>query len=217
VTVIVLAKAPVPGRVKTRLCPPCNPEEAAQLAEAALVDTLTAVAATPFDRRVLVLDGVPGAWFPAGFDVIPQRGDGLDERLAYAFADVGTGGLLTGMDTPQLTPARLTASLRALHSPDVDAVLGPSADGGWWALGLRAPDPAVFLGVPMSTGHTGAAQRARLHALALRTAGLPIVRDVDDFEDALAVARAAPDTRFATTLRSMLVRLRARNEVVTAR
>ena len=216
-TVIVLAKAPVPGRVKTRLCPPCDPEQAAELAEAALVDTLRAVAATRCERRVLVLDGAPGPWLPAGFEVLPQLGNGLDERLAHAFTDTGTGGVLIGMDTPQLTPARLTATLRALDAADVDAVLGPAVDGGWWALGLRTPDPAVFLGVPMSTPHTGDAQRARLHELRLRTAALPTLRDVDDLDDALAVARTAPDSRFAATLQSMLPRLGSPDDALVAR
>ncbi|HYV60029.1 MAG TPA: TIGR04282 family arsenosugar biosynthesis glycosyltransferase [Acidimicrobiia bacterium] len=208
-TVIVIAKSPAPGRVKTRLCPPCDPEQAARLAEASLVDTLLAVAATPCTRRVLVLAGTPGPWLPAGFEVIPQRGDALDERLAHAFADVGAGGVLIGMDTPQVTPALLTASLCALESPGVDAVLGPSLDGGWWAIGLRAPDPAVFLGVPMSTDRTGAAQHSRLRALGLRAAPLPRLRDVDEFDDALAVASDAPDSRFAATLRPIAASLDA--------
>jgi len=216
VTVMVLAKAPVPGRVKTRLCPPCDPEQAAELAEAALVDTLRIVAATRCDRRVLVLDGAPGPWVPPGFEVFPQRGNGLDERLAHAFTDTGSGGLLIGMDTPQLAPPRLAAALRALGAPRVEAVLGPSVDGGWWGLGLRAPDPAVFLGVPMSTPYTGDAQRARLRDLHLRAVALPSFRDVDDFDDALAVARTAPGTRFAATLRSMVPRLGALDGALAA-
>jgi uncharacterized protein len=216
VTIIVLAKAPVPGRAKTRLCPPCDPEQAARLAEAALVDTLTAVAATPGRRRVLALDGTPGPWLPAGFEVIPQRGDGLDERLAYAFSDVGAGGVLVGMDTPQVTPARLGTSLVALREPSVDAVLGPCVDGGWWGIGLRAPDPSVFLGVPMSTPSTHDEQRSRLHALGLRTRALPMLRDVDDIDDAVTVARAAPRTRFAKTLRAMLPRLDLRDTALAA-
>lgn len=214
---MVLAKAPVPGRVKTRLCPPCDAEQAARLAEAALVDTLRAVAATQCDRRVLVLDGAPGPWLPAGFEVVPQRGDGLDERLAHAYTDVGAGGLLIGMDTPQVTPVRLTASLHALGAPGVDAVLGIAVDGGWWGIGLRAPDPSVFLGVPMSTPQTGAAQRVRMEQLRLRTGALPIMRDVDEFADAVAVARTAPCSRFAVTLRPMLHRLRARDDARATR
>lgn len=85
-TLLVIAKEPRPGRVKTRLTPPFTPEEAAGLAEASLADTLHAVAATPATRRVLVLDGAPGPWLPPGFDVVAQCAGGLDERLAEAFA-----------------------------------------------------------------------------------------------------------------------------------
>jgi len=216
-TVVVLAKAPVPGRVKTRLCPPCDHQQAAELAEAALVDTLTAVSATPCRRRVLALDGTPGPWLPAGLEVLTQRGDGLADRLANAFADLGEGGLLIGMDTPQVTPAQLTASLRALHSPGVEAVLGPAVDGGWWSIGLRTPDASVFRGVPMSAPSTGAAQHARLQGLGLRTVRLPSLRDVDDFDDAVAVARDAGDTRFADTLRALLPKLQARHAALAAR
>jgi uncharacterized protein len=216
VTVIVLAKSPVPGRVKTRLCPPCTPEEAARLAEAALSDTLHVVAATPCTRRVLVLDGAPGAWLPEGFEVLPQRGDGLDERLAHAFADVGTGGVLIGMDTPQLTPAHVTVALRALHGRDADAVLGQAVDGGWWGIGLPTPDPVAFLGVPMSTDETGAAQLRQLRALGLRVSLLPRLHDVDHFEDALAVARHSPDGEFASTVRRMLATREPREVAVAA-
>ncbi|MEO8424921.1 MAG: glycosyltransferase, partial [Actinomycetota bacterium] len=90
---LVIAKAPVLGRSKTRLCPPCSPEDAARIAEAALADTLDAVAHTSASERVLVLDGDPGGWLPDGFRVIPQRGDGLDERLAAAFEDAGAPAL----------------------------------------------------------------------------------------------------------------------------
>jgi rSAM/selenodomain-associated transferase 1 len=216
VTVVVLAKTPVAGRVKTRLCPPCDAAQAAHLAEAALVDTLRVVAATPCRRRVVALDGAPGRWLPAGFEVVRQRGDGLAERLGHAFADVGDAAFLIGMDTPQLTPARLTASLRALHAGPVDAVLGPAVDGGWWGIGLRVPDPAVFAGVPMSTTTTYAAQRARLHDLGLQTRPLPVLRDIDDIDDAVAIARAAPHTRFADTLRPMLPQLRGREAALAA-
>ncbi|NEA82606.1 glycosyltransferase, partial [Actinospica acidiphila] len=77
VTLLVIAKEPRPGRVKTRLTPPFTPEEAAALAEAALADTLDAVARTPARRRVLVLDGSPGPWLPAGVEVVPQCAGGL--------------------------------------------------------------------------------------------------------------------------------------------
>ena len=80
-TLLVIAKQPVPGRVKTRLVPPCTHEQAAALAEAALADTLDTVLMLPARRRVLVLDGRPGPWLPPGFDIVPQCGGPLDERL----------------------------------------------------------------------------------------------------------------------------------------
>jgi uncharacterized protein len=197
-TLLVIAKEPVPGRVKTRLVPPCTPRQAAALAEAALADTLHAVLAAPARRRVLVLDGAPGPWLPPGFDVMPQCGGGLDERLAGAFAAVAGPALLIGMDTPQLTPGLLAVDWEA-----ADAWFGPAADGGFWALGLRAPDADLVRGVPMSTADTGAVQRARLQAAGLHVAELPRLRDVDTAADAVAVARQAPRSRFAARAREL--------------
>jgi uncharacterized protein len=197
-TLLVIAKQPVPGRVKTRLVPPCTYEQAAALAEAALADTLHAVRSAPAARRVLVLDGEPGPWLPPGFDVVPQCGGPLDERLAAAFAGADGPALLIGMDTPQVTPALLTVDWQA-----ADAFFGPAADGGFWALGLRTPDPALLRGVPMSTSVTGAVQRARLVAAGLRVADLPELRDVDTAADALAAARRAPRTGFAARTREL--------------
>jgi uncharacterized protein len=197
-TLLVIVKQPRPGRVKTRLVPPCTPEQAAALAEAALADTLHAVLAAPARRRVLVLDGEPGPWLPPGFDIASQCGGGLDERLAGAFAAADGPALLIGMDTPQLTPSLLTIDWEV-----ADAWFGPAADGGFWALGLRVPDPAQVRGVPMSAASTGARQRARLHAAGLRVADLPRLRDVDTAEDAVAVARQVPRSRFAAQMREL--------------
>lgn len=194
-TLLVIAKEPRPGRVKTRLTPPFSPEQAAALAEASLADTLDAVAAAPATRRVLVLDGDPGPWVPPGFDVLPQCAGGLDARLADAFGHCSGPALLIGMDTPQVTPALLTVDLA-----DLDACFGPAEDGGFWALGLADPDPALLRGVPMSTPETGAIQRRRLVAAGLRVGDLPRLRDVDTAEDAAAVAALVPHGRFAALL-----------------
>ena len=201
-TLLVIAKSPAPGRVKTRLTPPCTPEQAAQLAGAALSDTLAAASRTRrAARRVLVLDGAPGAWLPRDIEVVPQRGDGLAARLAAAFQAAGGPAFLVGMDTPQVTPELLDAGLRALEH--ADATFGAALDGGYWGIGLRRGDPAVFRGVPMSEPQTGRAQRTRLAELGLRTTDLPPLRDVDTIADAHAVAAAAPHTRFATTLMAL--------------
>jgi uncharacterized protein len=203
VTLIVISKAPVPGRSKTRLCPPCDPAEAARLAEAALCDTLAAVAHTPATRRLLALDGEPGAWFPPGFELHPQSGNGLGERLGDALGLARGPALVVGMDTPQLTAGLLIAAGRRLLEPGADAVLGPAVDGGYWAIGLKRPDRRVFEGVPMSTPYTARAQLLRLLALGLRTASLPALRDVDTIDDARRVAREAPATRFARAVREL--------------
>jgi glycosyltransferase A (GT-A) superfamily protein (DUF2064 family) len=195
-TLLVMAKAPVPGRVKTRLCPAFTPEQAADLALAALLDTCAAVLATPAAHRVLVLDGEPGPWLPAGLEVRPQEGDGLDDRIANALAAVTGPVLLIGMDTPQVTPRQLTVSWS-----DRDAWFGPAADGGFWALGLREADPALVRGVPMSRDDTGTVQLRRLSDAGLRVGALPELRDVDTDRDAALVAATAPDGRFAATYR----------------
>jgi uncharacterized protein len=204
-TVIVIAKAPVPGRCKTRLSPPCTPEEAADLATAALRDTLEAIAESRALRKVVALDGEAGDWLPPGFEVIPQRGRGLDERLAAAFVDVESPALLIGMDTPQLTAALLNDALAALEYSD--AALGLTFDGGFWAVGLKKPLATAFLGVPMSTTETGSAQLQRLEALGLRVASLPKMRDVDYISDATEVAMRAPGGHFASTFRGLCLDL----------
>lgn len=200
----MIAKAPAPGRSKTRLCPPCTPEQAATLAEAALRDTLVAVAACPARRRLLALDGEPGSWLPSGFQLLEQRGNGLGERLAHALAAAGGPALVVGMDTPQLTPGLLQHAAAALSADDVDAVLGPALDGGYWTIGLKRPDAQVFSGVPMSVLDTRRAQCRRLDELGLRWKELAPVRDVDTFADARVVAQIDPRTRFAATLQALL-------------
>lgn len=199
-TILVIAKEPVPGRVKTRLTPPFSPHEAALLAEAALTDTLRAVLAMPAHRRVLVLDGRAGPWLPNGIEVVPQCSGGLDERLAAAFAECTGPALLIGMDTPQVTADLLAPALADDAWQHCDAWFGPAADGGFWALGLADPRPRLLRGIPMSTAETGALQRARLTAAGLTVRDLAELIDVDTAADALQVADAAPHGRFAATL-----------------
>jgi rSAM/selenodomain-associated transferase 1 len=194
---LVLAKEPVAGRVKTRLCPPCTPAEAAAIAEALLADTLAAACGSGADRVVVALDGRPGGWCPAGVEVVDQgRGD-LAQRLTRAWSFVVGPAVQIGMDTPQLTPAVLESAMATLVSASVDAVLGPAEDGGWWAIGLRRPHPLAFAGIPTSRADTGARQAARLAVLGLRTRSLATRRDVDTWADALTVAATCPTTRFA--------------------
>jgi glycosyltransferase A (GT-A) superfamily protein (DUF2064 family) len=211
VHVLVMAKAPVAGLVKTRLCPPLSPDEAADVAAAALADTLAAVAECRADRKIIALDGQPGPWLPEGFDVIPQVGRGLGPRLANAWAgtaaSTGGWGIQIGMDTPQVTASELDDLLALLDSPPTDrqeraAVLGPASDGGWWVIGLPGIDPRrVFSGVEMSTPYTGDAQLRRLRALGLDVSVVQEHRDVDAVADLAAVAEAHPHLRTAAAWR----------------
>jgi uncharacterized protein len=205
--IVVIAKEPVPGRVKTRLTPPYTPAEAAELAEAALADTLAAVASAGVARRVLALAGSPGRWLPPGFDVIGQRGGGLDERIALALADVRATCpaplVLIGMDTPQVTPALLAQAAEPLVSGAADATFGLAEDGGFWLLGLREIEPALVLGVPMSRSDTGPRQLARLHDAGLRVRLLPELADVDTADEARRIAAQTPGSAFATCVQAL--------------
>lgn len=194
---VVIAKEPVPGRVKTRLCPPCTPEQAAMIAHAALEDTLDVGSQTPAARRVLLIDGR----YPrkAGWSMTQQRGEGLAQRLANGFGDTALAGvptMLIGMDTPQVTPRLLAAVAGRLS--DADGVLCPADDGGWWALALRDPTTATVLtGVPMSRPDTGEVTLAAFTAAGVRMRTGPTLRDVDTMNDAYAVAAQRPAGRFA--------------------
>ena len=213
--VIVLAKAPIPGRVKTRLCPPATPRRAADIAAAALLDTLDRAAAVPGVRVVLALDGeLRGAARHAQLrralrrvTTLPQRGTDLGGRIAAAHADTaallpGRPTLQLGMDTPQVEPAQLAAALAALSDVDgPDAVLGPATDGGWWLLGLRAPRHAGLLtDVPTSAPDTGERTLAALRGAGLRVRRLPELTDVDTAADARLVSARIPGSRFAAAV-----------------
>jgi glycosyltransferase A (GT-A) superfamily protein (DUF2064 family) len=215
VTVLVVAKAPEPGRAKTRLAATVGDRVAADIAAAALLDTLDAVAAAPVAARVVAFTGDLDAAAGAAdiqrslksFNVIPQRGDGFADRLANAHADSGSGFgglpvLQIGMDTPQVTGALLTDCARRLL--DAPAVLGLAYDGGWWALGVGTPTMAECLRtVPMSQPDTG-----ELTLKALRDNGIGVIRvqrlaDIDVVDDVAAVREACgPASRFARVTRA---------------
>ncbi|RBY76192.1 glycosyltransferase [Blastococcus sp. TF02-09] len=214
--VLVITKAPVPGRSKTRLSPPCSPEQAAGIAAAAVGDTLDAVRAAPVSRRVVALDGAPGGLDLDGFTVVPQVEGDLGTRLAAAFADAtartAPPTLLIGMDTPQVTAELLARCAERLEfgGPGT-AVLGTAPDGGWWALGLHAADDAAVLAdVPMSRDDTAVRTREALEALGLLVLDLPELTDIDHFPDALAVAaQCPPDSRTARVVASVAAAMEA--------
>ena len=135
----MIAKTPAAGHAKTRLSPPLSPDQAAELAEAALCDTLEAVLQTSATRRVLVLDGPAGDWVPPGIEVIAQRPVGFAERLAGAFEDVGGTAFLIGMDTPQVTSRLLDSAPQALARLPT-TLYSASLTMVGIGIGLRRPD-----------------------------------------------------------------------------
>jgi uncharacterized protein len=200
--VVIVAKECLPGRVKTRLARTIGDVAAAEVAAASLQDTIAAVRAMPATRRVLLFDGSVLPDGIEGFSVQQQVSGGLDERLAAMFDSMTEPTLLVGMDTPQLAVGDVAPAFRP--GWDVDAWFGPASDGGFWGLWLRSPDGDLIRGVPMSQDDTGAVQLARLRAAGLVVDVLGELNDVDDIDDALAVAELVPDSRFATTLRAVL-------------
>jgi uncharacterized protein len=204
---VIMAKSPVAGVVKTRLCPPLLPEEAARLAAASIEDTTRAGLASSASRCVLALAGPVGAWVPPGVVVMGQGSGDLGARLGRAMADAWAAApvpmLVVGMDTPQLTPTLLDAVAETMLGAGSDVVLGPAHDGGYWAVGSRQPVPGLFATVPMSTDETYERQCRRVRSLGLRVRSVAAVRDVDDFADAVVVAGDAPGTRFARELRAL--------------
>ena len=202
--VLLVAKAPVVGRVKTRLGAAVGAEAAAVLAAAALLDTLDACREACPERHLSLAgdlrDAVEGeaiAAALAGWTVTPQRGDTFAERLVRAHLDAGPGGIVQiGMDTPHVTAADLTAVADGLA--DHDAVLAPATDGGWWALARLVPDVVRHVAeVEMSTSSTCADTRRALERAGARVGTAASMSDVDTVADAVAVAALAPETRFA--------------------
>lgn len=205
--VLVVAKAPVAGRVKTRLGAEIGMASAADLAAASLLDTMAACRdAFGPDACLLSLSGdfadsVRGDELTRaadGWSVGRQRGSTFAERLANAHLDVPPGGpvVQVGMDTPQLMPALLVEVAAA--TGDHDAVLGPAEDGGWWVLALRRPTAARSLhDVPMSTPTTYDDTRRALVGEGLDVVATTTLRDVDTAADAEAVAAAVPGSHFA--------------------
>jgi hypothetical protein len=208
---LVLAKAPQPGKVKTRLCPPADSVGAARVAAAALLDTLDIVSTVNDAKVVVALAGdLRGAEAAHQIStalrcgqVIEQRGDSLGDRIASAHADVarlhpGDPVIQVGMDTPQISTALLSHCRDELGSPGVDAAVAPALDGGWWALGLKDPLHAKLIDhVPTSRRDTGEQTFAALQDSGLTVATLPPLSDVDTAQDALRVAAEIPDSRFA--------------------
>ncbi len=205
--IALFARVPVPGRVKTRLLGPLTPEAACDLHRAFvrdLWDSLTAL--RPRMEAFLYSDQDHPDWRNlAGAHFRLQRGAGLGERLLGCFTDFHAAGfgplLILGSDSP-LLPAAALATWPALLA-SAPALLGPTTDGGYYAVGCREPDPRMFDQVPWSTAETFAGTVAAFRRLGWEPALLPAHYDVDTPADLARLATEPslpPHTRAALEL-----------------
>lgn len=231
---VVFAKAPVPGQVKTRLCPPLTPDEAATLHGSFVIDMLertkvaTAKLKLPLDRYLACAPSSALVFFKImeerqGVQLIDQVGDDLGARMQQAFTTMLGKGyqrvFIVGTDVPSLPLDHYKQALTLLDTHDV--VLGPALDGGYYLIGLKQATPALFTDIAWSTDHVFAATQEKAASLGLKTALLPSWRDVDTIEDLRALMDASAldakkpkneqafSTRTAGALQHLAKRLRS--------
>jgi uncharacterized protein len=187
----VMTKAPRAGQVKTRLVPPLPPEEAAQLNVCFLRDTAAAIAkacgTTARGVGVYTPIGAEGAYIdilPSDFELLPQRGDGFGERLAFATADLfqcGFGSVcLIDSDSPTVSAAVYADAVEILSKAGDRVVLGPSDDGGYYLIGLKQTRRELFERIDWSTERVLDQTKTRARELNLDVSLLPTGYDVDD-------------------------------------
>ncbi|MDX2253028.1 MAG: TIGR04282 family arsenosugar biosynthesis glycosyltransferase [Nitrospira sp.] len=232
---VIFAKAPIPGQVKTRLCPPLTPDEAATLHGSFVLDTLERTKAAvskfklPIDRYLACAPSSAHVFFKImeerqGVRVIDQVGDDLGARMNQVFetlfAQKYTQVVIVGTDVPSLPLEQYKQAFTLLGSHDL--VLGPALDGGYYLIGLNRPTPELFTGIPWSTEQVLNLTQEKARALGLRTSLLAPWRDIDTISDLNALIEAgAVDTkkpkheqsfssRTAGALQLLAKRLRAR-------
>jgi uncharacterized protein len=200
--IAIVAKAPRPGAVKTRLCPPLTAEDAAELHRAFVADKVEQVRSVTAARGAIVYTPDEGRGFfeslAPDFVLIPQQGSDLGARLVtsfeWFFAEGYRAAAFIDSDSPTLPREFLLQALDLMASPDVDVVLGPSADGGYYLIGLRVARPELFSHMPWSTPRMFAETADRARELGLRVALLPLWFDVDTVLDLVRLESALRST-----------------------
>jgi hypothetical protein len=211
VAMAIMAKAPVAGEVKTRLCPPLSHLQAADLYRCFLLDKVAQLRSIPGATPIIAYTPEEGRsvfeQLAPGFDLIAQRGADLGRRLlntlSALLADGYRGAVAIDSDTPTLPSAFLLGAIDLVVDPTIDLVLGPSDDGGYYLIGMSRPRPALFEGMPWSTAEVLPETIRRAEAAGLKVACLPPWFDVDTPDDlerlraslAAAAAGTAQHTR----------------------
>jgi len=235
VALVIFAKAPIPGEVKTRLCPPLTPDEAATLHGSFVLDMLerskTAVAKLklPLDRYLACMPSSTLVFFKImeerqGVKLIDQVGDDLGTRMQHTFETMFMKRyhrvFIVGTDVPSLPLNHYAQALTLLETNDL--VLGPALDGGYYLIGLKQMVPDLFVGIPWSTDRVLEMTQEKAATLGLKTALLPPWRDVDTIEDLRSLIETSAldakkpkneqsfSTRTAGTLQLLAKRLQSR-------
>lgn len=194
VLAVVVAKEPIPGKVKTRFCPELSPEDAAGLYKCFLLDRIREISTLHgVDRGIAYTPENALETFSAmtgdGFDLFPQRGDSLGERLNNIFLDKLAEGYdavtIIDSDSPDLPSSLIRESFRLLLSKQTEVVFGPCYDGGYYLVGMREPHPALFSSIPWSTGNVLSMSLKKSRELGLNVNLLSYWNDLDTFKDVL--------------------------------
>jgi uncharacterized protein len=201
---VIFAKAPIPGQVKTRLCPPLTADEAATLHGSFVLDTLERTKAAvgklklPFDRYLACSPSTMAVFFKImeerqGVKLIDQVGDDLGARMKQVFETMFGRGyqhvLIVGTDVPSLPLEHYQQALALLDKHDL--VLGPAHDGGYYLIGLNKPMPALFENIPWSTDRVLSLTREKADRLGVSPALLSAWRDIDTIDDLKALIEAS--------------------------
>lgn len=203
---VVVAKAPVPGKVKTRFLPELTFEEAANLYQCFIHDRIKeistldgidkAIAFTPSNARETF-----ASFTPNGFKLFAQKGKDLGKRLNNIFLENLTCGYgavsIIDSDSPDLPKSIVQESFRILLSNRADVVFGPCHDGGYYLVGMRKPHPELFKGIPWSTETVLQATLEKAEKIEIKTELLSRWNDLDTFEDLIAFFEKYKDQKFS--------------------
>jgi len=219
--IIVFAKAPVAGQVKTRLCPPLTPDEAASLHGSLVLDLLERCQSLKECDRILA--GAPTPEHPFfgamktrfKIPVWDQVGHDLGARMAHTFqSSLGSpyhSVVIVGTDIPGITVQLISTAFKSLQ--DHDVVVGPTVDGGYYLIGLRSPVPELFENIPWSTDSVFALTQEKITALGLSLKILPMLRDLDTVEDLQVFIQESKDRKnqvFSSRTKNVLQELEKR-------
>ncbi len=198
----IMAKAPWPGQVKTRLCPPLSHEEAAELSRCFLLDKIAQVKA--LQRAVPAISYAQadaGTFFAdvaPSFVLVPQFGDDLGARLLSTFDQLFTQGygpvMAIDSDTPTLPTAYLEHAIEVMDAPETDVVLGPTEDGGYYLIGLRRPYRELFEDMRWSTSHVLPETLRRSREMGLKVICLESWYDIDTPDDLKRLKASVEET-----------------------